>query len=40
VASSGQSRFSQFDNAEAPLFESVLQELSGSFAVSGSGRRS
>lgn len=36
----GQSRFLQFNNPEEPLFESVLETLSGSFAVAGSGRRS
>ena len=36
----GQSRFLQFNNPDEPLFESVLQTLSGSFAVVGGGRRS
>jgi PEP-CTERM motif len=36
----GQSRFLQFNNPTEPLFASVLEELSGSFAVVGNGRQS
>lgn len=36
----GQQRFLQFNNPEEALFESVLEELSGSFSVLSSGRRS